>query len=259
MSKDLEYVIDTGLSWPYGRVERKVTDHIQIHHTVGRYGTPERWKALHAKKISEGNKGVGYSYLILRDGSIYLGRGHQYAHGGVKDSLTNNANQRSISIAFDGDMRDAGLPTEYQLQAAYRLIHDLMDIYGLPISAVIGHNEVPTYANGKPTGKGYATLCPCIDMDAFRAYLADNAGAVINDQSDTEKEDYEPIFPRYAMYGGSTYVNLRDAPVNGSIIGRVSREDMVIALGSYGGWLDVVTQTLPLQRGYCLDRYFTEG
>lgn len=87
----------------------------------------------------------------------------------MKDSLTKDArgigaNQRSIAIAFDGDMREDTLPTEYQLQAAYRLVHDLMDMYDLPVSAVIGHNEVPTYVGGKPTGKGYATLCPCIDM-----------------------------------------------------------------------------------------------
>lgn len=113
---EFSYVVDTGLVWPIARNKRKVTDHIQIHHTVGKYGTPARWAALHQGRISEGQRGVPYSYLILQDGTVYLGRGHEYGHGGVKDNITNNANQRSVAIAFDGDMRADGLPQKSSLR-----------------------------------------------------------------------------------------------------------------------------------------------
>jgi len=171
--KEVAYAIDTGLVWPKGKGNiRKTTDHIQIHHTVGNYGTPAKWAALQKSKIEkDGHKGVGYSYLVLQDGTIYLGRGYNYSHGAVKDSTTNNANQRSISIALDGDMRNSDLPTTKQFQAAIRLTKDLMAMYNLQPKNVLGHNEVPLYSNGKPTGKLYPTLCPSIDMNYFRAAL----------------------------------------------------------------------------------------
>lgn len=169
----LPYVIDTGLVWPHGTGNlRKTTDHIQIHHTVGFYGTPEKWAALHKRKIEkDGHKGVGYNFLVCQNGEIYLGRPVDRSHGGVKDNLTNSANQRSVAIAFDGDMRDDALPTQVQWRAAIRLTKDLMAMYNISADAVLGHNEIPVYEDGRPTGKTYPTACPCIDMDAFRAEL----------------------------------------------------------------------------------------
>lgn len=166
----MNYVKDTGLNWS-SLTKRNKTDHIQIHHTVGDYGTPAKWKALHNRRIQQGQRGVPYSYLVLDDGTIYLGRGMENSHGGVKDSLTNRANQRSVAIAFNGDMRQPGKPTDAALNAAVRLVKDIMATYDLDVSKVIGHNEVPLYSGGKPTGKTYATACPSIDMDKFRRAL----------------------------------------------------------------------------------------
>jgi len=261
----LERVIDTGLEWPRGRVKRTVTDHIQIHHTVGYYGTPERWKRLHEKKIDEGNKGVGYSYLVLADGSIYLGRGHEYAHGGVKDSLTKNeqglgANQRSISIALDGDMREEGLPSAAQLASALELTRERMEIYGLPASAVLGHNEVPTYSGGKPTGKTYATLCPCMDMDEFRQQLQGQTSSTVVLPDDDELTEDVPAYPALYAYAGSTYVNLRAGASTGyQSIGRVNKGDEVIVLGISDGWAEVVKhEERPMLRGWCTAKYLRE-
>lgn len=244
---DFTYVTDTGLVWPRGRVERTKTDHIQIHHTVGDYGTPAKWKRLHESRYAAGNKGVSYSYLVLADGTIYEGRGHQYSHGAVKDNITNKSNQRSVSIAFNGDMRKAGNPTEAAKAAAKRLINDLRKLYNLPASAVIGHNEEPVYVTGtdKPTGKFYATLCPCIDMKAFRVYLG-------------ESDKPEPVasFPALYSYAGETYVRLRDAPQNGSIIGQVSAGDEVIVLAEKDGWFEVIKhKNAPMLRGWCASQY----
>lgn len=260
---EFSYVVDTGLEWPRGRVKRSKTDHIQVHHTVGNYGTPARWKSLHENKISDGNKGVSYSYLILQDGTIYLGRGLEYAHGGVKDSLTNNANQRSVAIAFDGDMRDAKLPTAAQLSSFVRLCNDILAHYNLSTGAVLGHNEIPVYSGGKPTGGTYATLCPCMDMDELRALLR---GDTIGDKpdmsipEDEEQTEEQPAYPIMCKYAGATYVNLRAGASTGyQSIGRVSKGDKVIVLGVSGDWAEVIKhEDAPMLRGWCTAKYLAE-
>lgn len=258
---ELAKVIDTGLVWPKGRTKRTSTDHIQIHHTVGFYGTPARWRSLHENKIDDGNKGVGYSYLVLQDGSVYLGRGHEYAHGGVKDSKTNNANQRSIAIALDGDMRESGLPTKPQLNAALRLCRELLTLYELGTGAVLGHNEIPVYSGGKLTGGTYATLCPCIDMDEFRAMLRGETSSTVEPPDDDELTEDVADFPALYTYGGASYVNLRAGASTGyQSIGRVSKGEKVIALGiSTDGWAEVIKhEAVPMLRGWCTAKYLRE-
>ncbi len=251
---EFSYVVNTGLVWPIARSKRKITDHIQIHHTVGKYGSPARWAALHQDRISEGQRGVPYSYLVLQDGTIYLGRGHEYGHGGVKDNVTNNANQRSVAIAFDGDMRGDGLPTEKQFAAAVRLVKDLMKLYKLPASAVLGHNEIPTYVQGTstPKGKTYATLCPCIDMAAFRAALAT--------ATTPEPEPEQPAvltFPALYAYVGDSGVNVRSGPgTTHAVLGKLSAEQKCIVLAVDDGWAEVVLhEQMPMLRGWCIDTY----
>lgn len=262
---ELDYVIDTGLEWPKGRTKRRTTDHIQIHHTVGTYGTPAKWKALHEKKIRDGNKGVGYSYLICKNGNIYLGRGLECSHGGVRDDITNNANQRSVSIAFDGDMREANLPTAAQLASCVRLVDDIMKIYNLTVSDVYGHNEIPTYEKGTayPTGKTYATLCPCLDMDELRAMLkGDTIGdsPQIDAPADDEQEDEQPAYPALYEYAGSTYVNVRSQASSGADkIGRVSAGEKIIVLGKSDEWAEIIKhEDTPMLRGWCIHKYLKE-
>lgn len=262
---ELDYVIDTGLEWPKGRSKRRFTDHIQIHHTVGVYGTPAKWKGLHEKKIRDRHKGVGYSYLICKNGDIYLGRGLEFSHGGVKDNVTNDANQRSVAIAFDGDMRSDSLPTAAQLASCVRLVDDIRKIYDLPVSAVLGHNEIPTYKKDTnvPTGKTYATLCPSMDMDELRAMLrGDSIGdkPQLDIPADDEQEDEMPIYPALYEYSGATYVNLRSMASSGSDkIGKVSKDEKVIVLGTQGEWAEVIKhEETPMLRGWCIAKYLQE-
>lgn len=251
---EFSYIMDTGLVWPIARSKRKATDHIQLHHTVGKYGSPERWAALHQGRIADGQRGVPYSYLILQDGTIYLGRGHEYGHGGVKDNMTNNANQRSVAIALDGDMRGDGLPTEKQLVAAVRLTKDLMALYKLPASAVLGHNEIPTCKEGTaiPTGKTYATLCPCIDMTAFRAAL----GAAVTPKPEAQKPTVE-TFPALFAYSGETYVNVRSgASTFHAVVCKLYAMENCIVLAAENGWAEIVLhEQRPMLRGWCIDTY----
>lgn len=240
-------IIDTGLVWPNGKGNvRSKTDHIQIHHTVGGYGTPEKWAALHKSKQQDGQRGVPYSFLVKQNGEIYLGRGWEYSHGAVKDALTNNANQRSIAIALDGDMRSSSLPTDAQLSAALALVKEGMARYGVTADQVLGHNEIPLEAGGT-----YKTECPSMDMRGFREML----GGVDPAPEPTPEPTPQPAaFPYYAVYAGKTYVNLRDEP-SGKEVGKVSAGDRVVVLDSRTTnreWVEVILLADVPVRGYCV-------
>lgn len=171
-----EYVINLGLDWHEGRDKRKLTDHIQLHHTVGNYTTRERFIDLHNKRVASPDyRGIEYSFGIAPNGDIFEGRGLEYKHGAIKNSLTKNtagtgAADRSVSIALLGDMRDAGMPTQAQLTSAVRFVRDLLTYYHLKSTDVYGHNEIKPYGKGQ----GYYTECPVIDMNAFRALLSES-------------------------------------------------------------------------------------
>jgi hypothetical protein len=243
----VDYVTDVGLLWPYGRSKRALTDHIQIHHTVGDYSTPERWKALHERRIEEnGWRGIEYSFGVNAQGAVFDGRGLEYKHGAVKNSLTKNADgigaaDRSVSIALIGDMREAGMPTEKQLAAAVRLTKDVMAVYNLPVSAVLGHREVPLSEGGT-----YPTACPVIDMDAFRKLAAA-----------TEAPEPEPSLPALYQYAGATFVNVRTGPGTAHpVINRLSRSERCIVLALSNDWAEIILhEQTPMMRGWCISNY----
>lgn len=245
-----EYIQDVGLTWPKGRVERAYTDHIQIHHTVGDYSTPAKWKALHEKRIAQdGYRGIEYSFGVNASGDVFDGRGLQYKHGAVKNSLTQDKNgvgaaDRSVSVALIGDMRNSGMPTAAQTDAAVRLVKDVMKTYGLPAEKVLGHREVPLAAGGT-----YPTLCPVIDMGAFRARLA---GA-----NPDPAPDPAPAIPGLYRYIGATFVNVRTGPgTQYAVIGRLSNNEQLIVLTWQAGWAEIVLHgQSPMLRGWCINDF----
>ena len=244
----MDYVMDTGLPWPHGRSERTLTDHIQIHHTVGDYSTPEKWRALHERRIEiNGWHGIEYSFGVNAQGAIFDGRGLIYKHGAVKNSLTKNANgigaaDRSVSITLIGDMRDPGMPTKEQLEAAVRLTKDVMARYGLTPAAVLGHREIPLAEGGT-----YPTACPVIDMDSFRALLSE------------EKPYFEPdpALPALHRYEGDTFVYVRTGPgASFPAIGRLSRGERCIALSRSAQWEEILLhEQTPMLRGWCIGNF----
>ena len=247
-----EYVQDVGLTWPQGRSERAYTDHIQIHHTVGDYSTPAKWKALHEKRIAVDHyRGIEYSFGVNAAGDVFGGRGLQYKHGAVKNSLTKDKNgvgaaDRSVAITLIGDMRNAGMPTAAQLNAALRLAKDVMGTYGLASAQVLGHREIPLAAGGT-----YPTLCPVIDMDAFRARL-DSA-----DPDLAPDPVPDPVLPALYRYIGATFVNLRTGPgVQYAAVGRLLANEQLIALTRKEGWTEIILhQQRPMLRGWCISDF----
>lgn len=206
---EFDFVTDLGLIWLTGkmaRIKRDVTDHIQIHHSVSDYSTPAKWASLHKHWQVSGERGMRYSYGICPDGTIYLGRGLEYKHGAVKNTLTKNgqgvgAADRSVSIVLIGDMRKPGMPTDKQLASAIKLVTAVMAKYSLSPSAVLGHRELHLWVGGKETSKTYPTQCPCLDMNAFRTKLS-------NVNSPATPVETTKLY----VYSGSSYVNIRTGP-----------------------------------------------
>ena len=122
-----------------------------------------------AKQIDEwhrdrGFNGIGYHYVIRRDGTIELGRPEWEigAHCHVKGQ---NHNKHSIGVCYEGGLDIRGQPadtrTEAQKQTMRRLLEELHERY--PRAMIVGHRDLnpgkdcPGYKN---VAHEYADLQP---------------------------------------------------------------------------------------------------
>lgn len=109
--------------------------------------------------LQRGFSDVGYHFVIYRDGSVHPGRSIEYA-----GAHTLGQNQYSIGICYIGGCAaDGKTPkdtrTPEQRFALFKLVHELMQKYNIPVSKVFGHRE---FAN---------KACPSFDMEVFRKEL----------------------------------------------------------------------------------------
>lgn len=136
-------VIDYGLSFS-SLTPREGTNRIVIHHTGNPYDDDLSAEQIHASHQAQGWSGIGYHFVIRKDGSIELGRpdwsigAHAYGF-----------NSDSIGIHVCGNF-DQAEPTKAQLDALPQLIADICDAYGLIAAGtiVVGHRDL------------MATACP---------------------------------------------------------------------------------------------------
>ena len=123
---------------------RDDTSRIVIHHT----GTPTdddlSAEQLHRSHLNLGWAGVGYHFIVRKDGTVELGR-PDWAVGAHAEGF----NYCSIGIQVCGNF-DIGEPTEAQVNALPMLLADICDAYGLIASdsIVMGHRDL------------MATACP---------------------------------------------------------------------------------------------------
>ena len=127
---------------------------IIIHHTHNPNLDLESTHKLHIEKFKWA--GIGYNYLIEKDGRIFEGRGMKvgaHAKGNNKDS---------IGIALVGNF-DVGYPDDIQVKPLIELCLDFMYKYDIEVSNVIGHREL----------NGVTKSCPgeMFDMNKFRSRL----------------------------------------------------------------------------------------
>lgn len=144
--------------------EREATNRIIIHHTGNKTDLDMSAKDAHIlHKYTFGWAGVGYHYIIRKDGSIEACRPEHLigAH-----ALSNNDD--SIGIALSGNLNMAD-PTELQLKSLISLSAYLANKYALDLNepgVLIGHRDVNK------------TACPGVNMyyrlDSIRRYAVQN-------------------------------------------------------------------------------------
>lgn len=120
--------------------EREKTESIVIHHTgtaVDRDMSAEEAHLLH--KYSFGWAGIGYHYLIRKNGRIEMGRPEH-----LVGAHASGHNKNSVGVALAGNF-NLGEPTTMQMESLISLVNYLAEKYDLDLRArgvVVGHRDV---------------------------------------------------------------------------------------------------------------------
>ena len=136
-------IIETDLQFK-DLVQRNYTEKIVIHHTGNPADDDLSAEDIHRSHLSQGWAGIGYHFVVRKDGSVERGRPL-----GCIGSHAYEYNERSIGIHVCGNFGIAE-PTQEQLNVLPMLIADLCDVYGLIADKdiVVGHRDL------------MATACP---------------------------------------------------------------------------------------------------
>lgn len=131
-------IIETNLRFNGLMNLRRFTKRIIIHHSDSDQGSAA---LIHGWHLARKWSGIGYHYVINKDGTIERGRLERYigAHAG------SSGNSDSIGICLVGKFENY-LPTNEQIDSLVWLIKELESRYG--DLAIIGHKDV------------MATACP---------------------------------------------------------------------------------------------------
>lgn len=125
-------------------IERETTDMIVIHHTGGD-DIDASAAQIHDWHLQNGWAGIGYHFVIRKDGTIERGR-PEWAIG----SHAYGENSHTIGIHFSGNFDEAE-PTLKQIENGALLIANLCVEYDIPIDRehIVGHGELmPTSCPG---------------------------------------------------------------------------------------------------------------
>lgn len=125
---------------------RPKTDKIVIHHTGNPTDDNLSAIAIHSSHQAQGWSGIGYHYVVRKDGTVEEGRPHwtigAHAYGD---------NSHTIGIHVCGNF-EIGQPTDAQIESLAMLISGIAYDYGLPINdqTVVAHRDLmPTACCGK--------------------------------------------------------------------------------------------------------------
>lgn len=123
---------------------------IIVHHSGGTDAEPlldtsnHTAQTMESYHLSLGWAGLGYQYVIHKNGDIWKGRPETY-HG----SHTVDYNFKSIGICLAGNF-DATLPTQEQVNSLKTLMQDIKTRYNIPLENIVPHRK---YANKTCYGK----------------------------------------------------------------------------------------------------------
>ena len=135
-------IVETDLKFQTGRLRaRETLRRIFIHHAGNKSGGDVSARTIHRNHLARGWAGIGYAYVIRRNGDIERGRpeGSRGAHVG-------GHNDDSLGIMLAGNF-EIEEPTEEQLRALVWLVGDIRRRHGANIP-VMRHRDAD------------ATVCP---------------------------------------------------------------------------------------------------
>lgn len=147
-------IVETDLSFVKALSHRDSTDMIVIHHTGSVRDVDFGAEKIHEMHINQGWAGIGYHFVIRKDGTVERGRpewavgSHAYGHNG-----------HTLGIHLSGDF-NAAEPTEKQIEHCAILVANLCEDYGIPTDRdhIVGHGEL----DPDVTPKG----CPGLNLAA---------------------------------------------------------------------------------------------
>ncbi len=119
-------------------------EYIIVHHSGGTDQNPLEDTSNHTAKImedyhlSKGWEGLGYQYVIHKNGDVWAGRPETY-HG----AHTVDYNKKSIGICLAGNF-DATLPTPEQIKSLTDLMNTIKVKYNIALDKIVPHR---TFAN----------------------------------------------------------------------------------------------------------------
>lgn len=119
-------------------IEREETSAIVIHHSNGGADIDFSAAEIHQMHISKDYSGIGYHFVIRKDGTLEIGRpeyaigAHAYGH-----------NYYTLGICLSGDFQH-NQPTQAQIQTCAELISELCADYQIPIDRhhIFGHRQL---------------------------------------------------------------------------------------------------------------------
>ena len=130
-------IVETNLEFVKGTNDRTETNRIVIHH-VGGVNRDFTAEEIHGWHINQGWSGIGYHFVIRKDGTIERGRPEEaigaHAYGFNSDSIGIN-----VAGTFDTEA-----PEDAQIESLALLIGYLCDKYGFIADAehVCAHRDL---------------------------------------------------------------------------------------------------------------------
>ena len=189
-------IVETNLQFKGKMAVRKATNKIVLHHAAASLCDA---RTVHAWHLGRGFSGIGYHFLVRKNGTIERGRAENLvgAH-----AAGNNSN--SIGICFEGNFETETMG-EAQKNAGKELISYLCNKYGIDV--VIRHKDVA------------ATACPGKNFP-YEEMLHKNVEQPKESQTEEEKSEISED----GFWGKDTTKRAQEVfgtPVDGMITGQL--------------------------------------
>ena len=151
------------LNWHSGRLPRKTTDWLIVHCSATQASADVGAAEIHQWHLKKGWKGIGYHFVIKRNGDIERGEALENMGSHVL-----GFNHNSVGVCMVGGLNKQGTAennfTHAQFGALTTLLHYLHQTF--PKAVVRGHRDFSPDLNkdGVITNNEYMKDCPCFDV-----------------------------------------------------------------------------------------------